>query len=515
MSFYENKKDRDFPRDQENHGGTLVVVGGLAICAILPKLWVRFLDFHRTHFSEIYFSIFLLGIAFVVYRIFSLRKKHKLLIEKISKIKSLYLNWEGGVRVGKAEGVPVVLPDRMRLEHVQIVGATGRGKTKSVIVPWMVSDFECGKRVVLIDGKGDLSLRDDLFARIGKSWKEVIHFNMDDELALSTTNPLKYGSPQQITDRIFSSFEFEDPFYRGLQYDVCLKIVRLIHEIADEVTFRDLHECIVNDDALLGFVKRSKNEQLCRELGAFVNQPQKDRTQNLMGLTTQISPFATGELAHLVNGEVEGKEFMSISEILLKDPWYRMVLISLPTLSYQSAGKALGRMLLQELAWAVGERQQGAEKDFVSVFLDEFSSFAYEEFVQILNKARSAGVAIHLSHQSMGDLWSVSREFGDIVNTNTNVKMLLGLNDPTAADYFASHIGTRTTEKRTERAEARGLFGKRIERLGDFSIREVEEFIVHPNTLKSLAPGEGVLVTRTPEGTLATRVEFSKLQGGL
>jgi type IV secretory pathway TraG/TraD family ATPase VirD4 len=397
----------------------------------------------------------------------------------------------------------------LRLEHVQIVGATGRGKTKSVILPWLVKDFEAGKRVILIDGKGELALVENIRARIGD--EGVMHFNMDDILTPSATNPLKSGTPQQITDRIFSSFDFEDEFYRGLQYDVCLKIVRLLKEVDGEVTFRALRQCFTDDDFLSEKAKSTKNDTLAKEIGRILAQSKREREQSMMGLITQIGPFADGELSELVNGRIEDKAFMSISELLLEKPDYRMILVSLPTLSYQSAGGALGKMLLQELAWAVGERQQSGSQDFTSVFLDEFSSFAYPEFVQVLNKARSAGVAIHLSHQSMGDLWSVSREFGDIVNTNTNVKILLGLNDPVAADYFASHIGTRTTEKLTERAEDKGMWGRRLEKSGELSIREVEEYIIHPNDLKSLVPGEGVILVRTPEGPLATEITFPRV----
>lgn len=502
MFSYDNKKENN-PKNEGPPAGVLLL---LPVCAVAPKIWAWFLDFHMRYFEFIYFVPVIGLLVFVVFRLRKFRKTHKRLIDKVSKIKSLMKDRAEGVFVGTADGVPVFLPDHLRLEHVQIVGATGRGKTKSVILPWLIKDFKAGKRIVLIDGKGDLSLQDDIRAMIGEG--EVVHFNMDDVLTPSTTNPLRSGTPQQIVDRIFSSFDFEDEFYRGLQYDVCLKIVRLLKEVDGEVTFRSLRGCLTDDDFLSEKTKSIQNETLAKEIVRMLSQPKKEREKNMMGLITQIGPFADGELSELVNGRVDGKAFMSVSELLLEKPEYRMILVSLPTLSYQSAGKALGKMLLQELAWAVGERQQGAEKNFTSVFLDEFSSFAYPEFVQILNKARSAGVAIHLSHQSMGDLWSVSKEFGDIVNTNTNVKILLGLNDPVAADYFASHIGTQTTEKLTERAEDKGMWGRRLEKSGELSIREVEEYIIHPNDLKSLSPGEGVILVRTPEGPLACEITF-------
>lgn len=514
MFLYENKKENT-QATSDNNGSMLIGAIALVIAATFQKIWMRWIYFYHHNFEYIWFFVVVALLGLVVWRLFKLKNIHQRLIEKISKIVSLNALARkcGGVFVGHAEHMPLLLPNQLRLEHVQIIGATGRGKTKSVIIPWIEQDFLSNKKIILIDGKGDLGLKDDLIKRLGETEK-IIHFNMNDSQRASSTNPLKYGSPQQITDRIFNSFNFEDEYYKGVQYDTCLKITRALVEVDNEVTFKNIYRCLCDDDFLGEVIKHIKSETLKRDLTNYLAKPKKDRDQNHMGLMTQIGPFADGELSHLVSGKIDDVPFMSIADLLLAKTDYQLIIVSLPTLSYQEMGKALGKMLLQELAWAIGERQKGGKDDFVSVFLDEFSSFAYAEFVQVLNKARSAGVAIHLSHQSMGDLWSISKEFGDIVNTNTNVKILLGLNDPTAADYFASHIGTRRTEKITERAKENGLFSKNLEKIGEGSVREVEEYIIHPNTLKSLSPGEGVLFTRTPEGMLATQVEFRKLQNG-
>lgn len=105
--------------------------------------------------------------------------------------------------VGKTtDGFPLCLEDEQRCEHVQVVGSTGRGKTMSVILPWMVQDFTHGKSVILIDGKGDRALADQL-SRFTENSKDVIVFDIGDFEKSAVTNPLKYGSPQQIADRIF------------------------------------------------------------------------------------------------------------------------------------------------------------------------------------------------------------------------------------------------------------------------------------------------------------------------
>src|SRR5690606_36292647 len=128
----------------------------------------------------------------------------------------------------------------------------------------------------------------------------------------------------------------------------------------------------------------------------------------------QLTPFGTGELASLVNG---GEDEFSVAEILMAtkdemkaryDTESAAIVILIPTLLYQEMALKLGRMLLQELAWAVAARSEAV---FTPVFLDEFSAFVYRCFGQILNKARSSGIALHPSHQSLGDLESVSEGF--------------------------------------------------------------------------------------------------------
>jgi type IV secretory pathway TraG/TraD family ATPase VirD4 len=186
--------------------------------------------------------------------------------------------------------------------------------------------------------------------------------------------------------------------------------------------------------------------------------------------------------------------------------------MSIPTLKYQKIGHQLGKLILQDLAFCIGEREGRSYNDFCSVFLDEFSEFAYEGFVSILNKARSANVGLHLSHQAMSDLSKVSPDFAKSVITNTNIKCILGLNDPETADYFARHMGTFTEEKFTEQVEEEGFF-KRHKTTGRGSMREVESYKVHPNDLKRFTRGRGVLHVPTPRGNVTEVIQFQSIGG--
>jgi hypothetical protein len=412
------------------------------------------------------------------------------------------------------EGEGIALPEGVRCGHVQIVGATGRGKTESVIFPWFLQDTMQGKVSILIDGKGDR----EILNRVGGI--HALHGMMDNLAAIDlgdlersfVTNPLLYGSPQQITDRIFSTFVFEKEYYRALGYEATLAVVRLLEVGREVVTFRRLYELLTNDEALTDALQGVKSKMVGAE--RLLAQPRKDRLEKLSGLLAQLSPFADGELSRIVNGTGNEENFVSLTEVLIpkinrKRKQRRTVVILLPSLLYQESAPRLGKMFLQEIAWSVGYRETAAYREFTSVFLDEFSSFVYPGFIGLLNKARSTKVALHLSHQSLGDIEAVSPEFAKALHTNTNVKCILGVNDPDTADFYAKHFGTVETEKKTERAE-KTSFGAH-ERTGHMSVRDVEEYKVHPNRLRHYSCGLGVIGFIMDGVPLAEEVQFARV----
>ncbi len=168
------------------------------------------------HFDKIgmgLYGLFALGI-------FLLKEKMKKNLPK-DRVYHLSKFWsnEAGTLVAKTkDGTSIHLPDKTRTGHVQIIGATGRGKTESVILLMMVRDLRRGKSSVLIDGKRDVELAE----RIKKQAPhfKVITFNLGDLVNSAITNPLSVGTSQQIPDRIFAAFDFKDEYYRNTQYEI-------------------------------------------------------------------------------------------------------------------------------------------------------------------------------------------------------------------------------------------------------------------------------------------------------
>lgn len=411
------------------------------------------------------------------------------------------------ILIGKTlSGMKIALPVLSRTAHVQIIGSTGRGKTESVIIPWMVQDMIHSRISVLIDGKGDQSIY-ELLRTVNEEEidgkVDIAYFDIGNIESSMTTNPLRFGSPQQIVDRLFSSLEFENIYFKNVSFQACLMVVKMMQaqklERNREVTFKKLALALTDDGALADLfsgLKEADQKNFEGEMSKFLNQKYSDRQEKLSGLISQIEPFASGELAEILNGKREGKESFALPEIIFPSLsksgkfTHQLAVILIPTLLYQQSAAILGKMFLQEIAWTIAMKEKASNLCFASIFLDEFSSFVYPGFLGILNKARSTNTAFHISHQSLGDLTEIGEGFAGGIHTNTNIKCVLGLNDPETADFFAKHFGTRDTVEATERAK-HNWFGE-LERSGELNVRSSEAYKIHPNKLKSFSQGRGV-----------------------
>lgn len=395
-----------------------------------------------------------------------------------------------------------------RSMHTQVIGTTNAGKTESVILPWAIQDIHAGKGLLLIDGKADNALIDKLWAYtvLAKREKDFRLFSLSRREQSYQFNPLLGGTAEEITERVFNSFDFENPYYRSLQYEVMSQIMRIFEATKTTPTFQRLHQVISQPRILEELASKINDASLRQWVLFYLGLSPSDREMRTSGLLTAIGQFAFGANAELFNPE---EEAITIDEALKNN---QIIYFQLPVLLSPHLGKATGKLVLQSLQAAVANRHrmaQGNEKKFFSVFLDDFSEYLYEGFVSILNKSRSANVGIVFAHQALGDITALGDSVANSILTNANVKVFMRGNDPDSAEYFSKVIGTQTSTKYTER-QKKGILG--VDRSGDVSAREVEEFDVHPNEFKkSLGIGEAIMLIPHNRGVKKVWIKFNKL----
>jgi hypothetical protein len=172
-----------------------------------------------------------------------------------------------------------------------------------------------------------------------------------------------------------------------------------------------------------------------------------------------------------------------------------IVYFALPVARFPEVAPLVAKLIISDLNSVAGMVQDGQlERRFESIVIDEFAAFAMPLFVDLLNKARSAGMAITISHQSMrGDLFAAGRGFIEQVADNTNVKICL--RQSADAEYVAGLGGTHNTMKRTEQTRA-GFLGH--EPTGAGSVRDADEYRVSPNLIRELPQGCAFVKTSVP-----------------
>lgn len=401
----------------------------------------------------------------------------------------------------------VFIKPKQRIMHTQIVGTTNAGKTESVILPWAIQDIEQGRGLMLIDGKSDRGLLNKLWAYAVKHGRENDFrlFSLGSVDESRTFNPLIGGAPEEIAERVFNAFNFENEFYRSIQFEVLVQVLRIFESGKEPATFLKLHQAISNPVILQRLLNQSGDKVLGKWLLNFRNLQNFDREQRTSGLLSQMSHFAFGSGSRMFNSsnpEIDIARALEQNEIIY---------FQLPVLLSPFMGAATGKLVLQCLQSAIAKRHrdQTSKRPFYSVFLDDFTEYLYPGFVSILNKSRSANIGVVFAHQALGDIEALGDSIANAILTNSNLKIFMRGNDPDSAEHFAKIVGTKTGLKITERRKL-GIFTDTA--TGDVSSREVEEFIIHPNYFKrSLGVGEAVMVVPHDGGSQTVQLKFSML----
>lgn len=496
---------KDKKHDDQSDKTLLFIIVSIFVMVWLNKqipIWVKYALEHKFLFGFIFSSFITSTYMLIKWRVQKNRSK-----KNISKL--LETETDDSFYIGVSDqGKDVFLPESARTKHTQIVGTTSAGKTESVIIPWAVQDIKKGRGFILIDGKSDSGLLDKLYAycikyKRSKDFRLMSLVNIDES---HTYNPLANGTPEEVTERVFSSFEFENEYYKNIQYEFLKQTLIILNKAKIEPTFVKLIDALSNPSLLYELALKSKNVLLIEWASKIKTLSRETLEERTSGLINQLGHFATGDTAKLFNAEhpsIDLEKAMREGLIL----YFQLPVLKTPTL-----GKATGKMLLQNLQSAISSRHLDQDKNFplFSVFLDDFSEYLTPSFVSLLNKSRSANVGIVFAHQALGDLAALGDAIKNTILTNSNVKVFMRTNENESAEYFSKTCGTTTTTKSTERYTDK-TFG--AERTGEASVREVEEFKYHPNVFKNeIGTGEAVMIVPFQTNTVSVKLRLDMLE---
>lgn len=395
--------------------------------------------------------------------------------------------------------IPIYLPDLVRSKHVHILGATGSGKTESVILNFLRQDVARGRGSIILDAKGDDSFLAALESWVPEDRRRVFDLGT---MESSTYDPLEAGSPIEAAQRLFLSLTWSEEYYKSKANSTLQSLFEIYHQThGKNPTLRDLLDYLEDSEI---FTAATISESYPVKLA------ERDFAE-LSGLRDQIRALCISHLAKILSPK-DG------SQIRLEDATKGCVIyFRLQSLLSPQIVSTLGKLLINHLSFLAGTAHRDGRKKFgmIPIYLDEFASFACPEFRDLISKARSANFALHFSHQSIGDLADLNEGFLNSITDNASTKIVLRINDPDSAEFFARSFGTELYQKMTHRiTNAKETDFAEI--VGEGTQREAHRFRASPDLFKSLPTGVGsVLIAHgedTPHGASTVfKIKFPKL----
>ncbi len=408
-----------------------------------------------------------------------------------------------GVEIGKVSGSyfkKEVLTDGQLNHHVHVVGASGFGKT--VLLSHIIKQrIEKGSGLLFIDLKGDIEtiMKFSRYAIDSGRAEDLMCFSLSDPKYCLSYNPISDGTANQIRDRIMQSLNWSEEYYRNQSASYLLRLLIVLCWLRDRGRM-GLHLGIVlagtsNLDWLEGLAAEVTEEDMkvrrCyEECIEFLRAG--ENYKSLQGLRTQLESLL---LADFGSQLTESKAIINLFDAVNSS---KIVFMFLDSRRYGESARSLGRFVLEDLKAASARVDAEIEKEHrrpFSVIIDEFADLAQEDFIGFLDRARSSKMSVVVAHQEICDLMRISPEFAGRLMGNTSTLYAFLQKRPESAEMISGIAGTRPTWKSTYQTERWGPF---VVSSGSGSKREVEEYVIHPNQVKSLGVGKCVCIKKYP-----------------
>lgn len=441
---------------------------------------------------------------------------------KINSSKKTGADSPGGMLLGYIvdTGKPLYASQDDLVRHISIVGQSGVGKTVFGQL-LMFQQMAKGGGLVFVDGKLDSSSLDELYrmAAYHGRQNDILVINPGNPAMSNTYNPILYGDPDEVADRIVSlipSTESDagaDHFKQAAKQG-CTVLVAALQKTGLAYTFIDLVILLCTPRDLMALEARLP---VCNErtnLSIFLEQYKvPDKTGNKTidikrlketfgGIGGRLFTFGTGQFGEIMNvtsPEVNLFEAMQANKIIY---------VMLPTMGKSQTASNLGKMFLGDartaFSWLQALPEEQKPNPPLLFFMDEAGSYATDAMSRPFEQNRSAHVILAPAYQTVANLEAVSPEFLQMVTGNTWIKVYFKVGTHETAEFAADSIGE---EKQVQASlsvsggESSSMNPAGVapdqnagtsENIG-FGERLMDGYKVSPNDIKALDKGEAII----------------------
>jgi len=390
------------------------------------------------------------------------------------------------IRLGTGrDGRPLVLSEGQLSAHGLILGASGAGKTTTMLAI-LAERIRTGHPVIAIDMKGSPSFVGRLAEAAHAAGRPFRLWTPDGP---DNWNPLEHGNATELKDKLIATERFTEPHYQRAAERYVQTVLQVLHAIRPErpATLADV--VTLMDPLRLSAALRGLPRERAEHVQDYLATMTPDQLSAVRGLGTRLAIISESHTGpYLAPG---GGRPVDLRAALNGE---QVVVFSLNSSIYGRLAAQLGTLAIQDLIAATGHRLHAPGEQAI-IAIDEFSALGADNVVSLLARGREAGNSVLLATQELADLDRAGRGFRDQVLGVTAVKIVHRQDVPRSAQTVCEMVGTHYVWEPTYQL-ATGPLGAHSTSRG--TRRLVERPIVHPNEIMSLATGEALVLTKIP-----------------
>lgn len=392
-----------------------------------------------------------------------------------------------------------VAPEDLR-QHALILGATGSGKTTTLlqILRALVPQRH---GVLVVDLKADPRLAAELGGLAEGSERTFEFWTLEGP---ARWDPLARGDATELMQKLVALEEWSEPHYKRAAQRYLLAVLSVLRAAGESIDLA--HVAALLDPRSLADFLYAHNAKAIPEaerarVEAYVESLDRSSASAIQGLANRIAVLvetAPGPFLAI------GPDSIDLERTFDEG---RVTLFSLDAQKYGETAAHMAALVAQDVRTVTSRRlRSDVARPPGYVVFDEFSAIRSDHLLHLFAQARAARLGVLLATQELADLSRVDAGFADQVLANTNVKLIHRQDVPESAERLAGLAGTRSAYEETFQTDrspfvtvaGRLVGGGRGRNTGRGTIREVEQYVVHPNVLKQLRQGTAILIQKHP-----------------
>lgn len=429
--------------------------------------------------------------------------------------------------VSKPGCEPVDIPLGALRLHSMIFGPSGFGKTTTILeiikgltVAPAAAPFRIGTIFVTMKPEADIT---ESLRKIAQATGRGFHvITQDGHGATETYNPLKHGTAQMRANVLVGAEAnaahggFSEPHYQRLGLRSTLVALEALEAaVAAGLSYRaggTLHPWRLDVKHVARMMSPASLESVRDSLGGspvavriseWLEEADADSsvTSGAAGMRSRFAAVAEGAAGAVLVDRPGGLDLEAA--IVAGD----IVVLNLDAAQDLEAAQFIANLAISDFvstiarlghaSWHI-DPVTGQQNRLNFLVVDEFAALGATGLIDAVERSRSHGAAVMLSAQSYSGLNVVGEGFLERVSTSTTVKLIH--RTEAEAETLAQLIGTRKGWAETQQTfEDLDALGSQFRASGQGSLREVDKFKIHPNTFRTLAPGEVVAVWGVPQ----------------